>query len=346
MLAMLMTVSSLTFAQEKVDRMPKISGFVQGLYQADFNQDFDLQENTFRARRVRLSVSGNLTKNLTYKIQGDFSRSPMLVDALVKYKFNDAIAIQAGQFKIPFTMETAINPLNLEIFDYGEVISKMVGYKDVCGVGAIGRDLGIMVSGKLFKVESNSKEFHLVEYAAGVFNGNGANVVDNNNRKDISARIEFHPWLKDLTLTGSIYNGEFAIKEKNKDTVYGDRNRWSFGAQFKNEKVVVRAEYVGGETGQNTSLAEFDNLKSTGYYAVAGYNFNLGKNKTQVLMPVLRYDYMNENTDGTDKGKNIFTVGVNYWPIGCLNFKLDYSLISPESGDKSHRIAALLSYKF
>ena len=144
MLAMLMTVSSLTFAQEKVDRMPKISGFVQGLYQADFNQDFDLQENTFRARRVRLSVSGNLTKNLTYKIQGDFSRSPMLVDALVKYKFNDAIAIQAGQFKIPFTMETAINPLNLEIFDYGEVISKMVGYKDVCGVGAIDRDLGIM----------------------------------------------------------------------------------------------------------------------------------------------------------------------------------------------------------
>ena len=72
--------------KEKVDRMPKISGFVQGMYQADFNKDFKLDDNTFSMRRVRMSIEGNLTKSLTYKIQGDFLRKPMLVDAFVKYK--------------------------------------------------------------------------------------------------------------------------------------------------------------------------------------------------------------------------------------------------------------------
>ena len=61
--------------------MPRISGFVQGMYQANLNEDGNLVDNTFRMRRVRLSVDGTLFKGLTYKIQGDFVRSPMLVDA-------------------------------------------------------------------------------------------------------------------------------------------------------------------------------------------------------------------------------------------------------------------------
>ena len=82
---------------------PKISGFVQGLWQGNLNKDFKVVDNTFQARRVRLSVDGTLVKGLTYKIQGDFTRKPMLVDAYVKYKACDAFAIQIGQYKIPFT---------------------------------------------------------------------------------------------------------------------------------------------------------------------------------------------------------------------------------------------------
>ena len=55
---------------------PKFSGFVQGLYQAKLNDDFELSSNTWRMRRVRLSVEGKFTNTLSYKIQGDFSRSP------------------------------------------------------------------------------------------------------------------------------------------------------------------------------------------------------------------------------------------------------------------------------
>ena len=70
----------------KIDRMPKISGFVQGMYQANLNADGELIDNTFRMRRVRMSIDGALFKGLTYKIQGDFVNSPFLVDAYLKYK--------------------------------------------------------------------------------------------------------------------------------------------------------------------------------------------------------------------------------------------------------------------
>ena len=106
--------------------MPRISGFVQGMYQANLSDKGELIDNTLRMRRVRLSVDGNLSKTVSYKIQGDFSRSPMLVDAFIKYKPCREFAIQVGQFKTPFTIESPINPVNLEIFDYGESVQQLV----------------------------------------------------------------------------------------------------------------------------------------------------------------------------------------------------------------------------
>ena len=317
---------------------PKISGFVQGFYQANLDKDGKLEDNTLRMRRVRLSVDGKFTKSLSYKIQGDLVNSPMLVDAYVKYKPCNEFAIQFGQFKVPFSLENPINPVNLEIFDYGESVQKLVGYNDVSGVGGIGRDIGIMASGDLFKVEG--KDFSIVTYSIGVFNGNGPvnfkkneKALDDNNRKDIVGRLEIRPMLKALTLTGSYYNGQYNVN----DTTLGARNRWSAGAQYNDGDLVVRAEYLSGLTNQ---------MVSQGYYAVAGYNFRFGKDNSQKLMPVLRYEHFAKDVDIANGGTNYYTVGINYWPVKSLNFKLDYSLIQPEKGDNSHRIVGILSFKF
>ena len=353
--------------QGKVDRMPKISGFVQGMYLANFDEDFKFTDNTFRMRRVRMSVEGNLAKGLTYKIQGDFSRSPMLVDAFLKYKPCNEFAIQVGQFKTPFSIESPINPVNLEIFDYGESVQKLVGYSDVCGVGSLGRDLGIMATGSLFPVETqNGDKFGIVDYSLGVFNGNGANQLDNNNRKDIVGRLEVHPGLKALTLSGSYYYGMYRNTTVEDEiaangvargkTVFpnGVRNRWAAGIQYNDDKLVLRGEYISGQTGckiggldeHGDALILDQILNSKGYYAVAGYNFAIGKDKSQRLMPVLRYEHFDQVNSALLENTNWYTVGINYWPIKSLNFKLDYSLIQKESGSNSHRVVGILSYKF
>ena len=323
--------------------MPKISGFVQGMYQANLTDEGELSSNTFRMRRVRLSVDGNLSPWVSYKLQGDFTRSPMLVDAYVKFKSCDAFAVQVGQFKTPFTIESPINPVNLEIFDYGEIIQQLGGYKDVCGVGGLGRDIGVMATGKLFPVKGEEGiKYHIVDYAVGVFNGNGPVTTDNNNRKDIVGRLEVHPGLKDMTLSGSYYYGKYTKD----DNVNCTRNRWAAGAQYNDGKLVLRGEYVGGETGRWTELEENSLYNSNGYYAQAGYYFALGKDHSQKLMPVLRYEHFTADDAITNGGTNWYTAGINYWPLKSVNFKLDYSLVQKESGTNSHRVVGILSYKF
>ena len=348
--------------------MPKISGFVQGMYQADLNNDFELQDNTFRMRRVRLSVDGHLSKTVSYKIQGDFTRSPMLVDAYLKYKPCREFAIQVGQFKTPFTLESPINPVNLEIFDYGEAVQQLVGYKDVCGVGALGRDLGVMATGSLFPVKGEEGyKYSIVDYAVGVFNGNGANNLDNNNRKDIVGRLEVHPGMKDLTLSGSYYYGKYYKDED----FNGTRNRWAAGLQYNDGKLVIRGEYLNGTTGYQGFEGEEapKQFNSKGYYAVAGYNFQFGKEgKEQKLMPVLRYEHFEQQTGvlglhtadyviymlpNFSAPTSYYTVGINYWPLKSVNFKLDYSFIDGYKNvegifnkNHSHRVVGILSYKF
>ena len=320
--------------------MPRISGFVQGMYQANLSDEGELKDNTLRMRRVRLSVDGNLSKTVSYKIQGDFTRSPMLVDAFIKYKPCREFAIQVGQFKTPFTIESPINPVNLEIFDYGEAVQQLGGYKDVCGVGALGRDLGVMATGSLFPVEGEEGyKYSIVDYSIGVFNGNGANNLDNNNSKDLVGRLDVHPGLKDLTLSGSYYYGKY-----NKDDVYyGTRNRWAAGVQYNDGKFLLRGEYISGKTGQLPTVIPEDYFYSNGYYGVVGYNFQAGEQK---IMPVLRYEHFTKDASIVNGGTNWYTAGINYWPLKSVNCKLDYSLIQKEAGGNSHRVVAMVSYKF
>ncbi len=322
--------------------MPRISGFVQGMYQANLSDEGELKDNTLRMRRVRLSVDGNLSKTVSYKIQGDFTRSPMLVDAYVKYKPCREFAIQLGQFKTPFTIESPINPVNLEIFDYGEAVQQLGGYKDVCGVGALGRDLGLMATGSLFPVEGEEGyKYSIVDYSIGVFNGNGANNLDNNNSKDLVGRLDVHPGLKEITLSGSYYYGKYT-KDENIDCT---RNRWAAGAQYNDGKFLLRGEYIGGKTGYAPSLIPEDlgYYNSNGYYGVVGYNFQAGEQK---IMPVLRYEHFTKDASIVNGGTNWYTAGINYWPLKSVNCKLDYSLIQKEAGGNSHRVVAMVSYKF
>ena len=334
--------------------MPKISGFVQGFYTANMDEDGALQDNEFKIRRARLSIDGKFGKGFSYKLQGDFSSSPALVDAYLKYKACDAFAIQIGQFKTPFSLESPINPVNLEIYDYGESISKLVGYKDVCGVGKLGRDIGVMATGDLIRIKD--KDYSIINYAIGVFNGNGANALDNNNRKDIVGRLNVHPGLKDLTLSGSYYYGKYSTDVVDR----GSRNRWTAGAQYNDGNLIVRAEYLSGSTGYNTVvdstnvIISEDLFNSNGYYAVAGYNFKLGKNKSQQLMPVFRYEHFTKDVSIEKSGTTFYTVGLSYWPIKYVNLKVNYQLIenyqktAVDTYDKvfANRVVAAVNFKF
>jgi len=338
-LSLLMIFSGLTFAQDKV----KVSGFVQGLYQMDV--DDSITDNTFRMRRVRMSVGGNLNKVISYKIQGDFGSQPILVDAYVKAKFCNAFSVQVGQFKVPFSIESPINPVDLEAVDYGEAINKLVGYKDVSGIGKIGRDIGIMFTGGFGAVTpEGGKPYNLVTYNIGIFNGAGPNQTDGNNRKDIVGRIDIRP-MAPLTLSASYYNGDFGYK----------RVRYGFGAKYDDGNFVARTEYINGSTGCALDpVTNLDYFNSNGMYAVAGYwvNFKCGDNEQKIL-PFVRYDHFAEDINVDTDPYDHFTIGVNYLPYKFLSVKFNYILIEKKVNNAgtienkaSNCMKFMVSYKF
>lgn len=355
-LAALMIVSSLTFAQENV----KVSGFVQGLYQVDI-KDKDNIDNSFRMRRVRMSISGDLNKVISYKIQGDFSSTPTLVDAFVKAKFCDAFAVQFGQFKLPFSIESPINPVDLEAVDYGDVINKLVGYSDVCGVGGLGRDLGLMFTGKFMKIGKD--EHYMFDYSVGVFNGTGpykygSNSKDDNREKEFVGRLNIKP-IKSVTASFSYYTGHYGPEALK-------RNRIGFGAEFNNNKVVARTEFISGKTGTSTEIldengdvigSEIGSYESVGMYSVAGYWFDFTCHENPMrLLPFVRYDYFAKDAEAKVGQYGIFTFGANFLPYKFLSLKVNYQLrqdtvykegsIEDTEGKTSHCIKCMVSYKF
>lgn len=341
LLAILLCISVLAFAQEKKNEwIPKVSGFAQVRYDANFDKDFNITNSTFFMQRVCVNFDGKFTDKLSYRVGGDFIRKPALTDAYLKYAICDAFVIQAGQMKIPFTIENQFNPaFGCELFDYATVIKQLSGYEGgITGIGALGRDLGVMASGKILS--------GWVEYSIGIFNGNGINNNDNNLDKDFIGKLDIHPWIQELTITGSYQNGNYICDT----TMYGKNNRWSAGIQYKTDRIVFRSEYIGGKTGRMdyTDILNPENkpFNSNGFYAVAGYWFNLGKEGTQKIMPAIRYERLVKD-ENIDKGAvSYYTAGVCYMPIKYVNVKLNYQLTQPETGDKSHAIVAMLNLRF
>ena len=125
----------------------------------------------------------------------------------------------------------------------------------------------------------------------------------------------------------------------------GDNNRWSAGIQYKSDRIVLRSEYIGGSTGRMDYIEDTNKpFNSNGFYAVAGYWFNI--TETQRLMPVVRYERFNKD-EAVEKGAVTYiTAGVYYLPLKQVNFKLNYQLVKPETGDQAHNIVAILNFKF
>ena len=276
--------------------LPKISGYVMGRY--TYNGD----ESTFRLRRVRVSLAGDITPKLDYKFQAELS-SFKLLDAYFNYKPFDELKIKAGQFKVPFTIEnTDYTPTKMILMDHPMVLDRLVGSSEKIGettLKSTGRELGIDVHGTLFD--------GVLNYDVAVFNGAGLNTTDNNKSKDVVARLKLTP-VKGLTLSGSYYWGEYG-KE------FYARERFSVGGVYDCTNFVVRAEYVGGVTG-----FESGEIDSEGWYALAGWRFKEGK-----WLVAARYDTFTENTDMRSATEQTnYTLGLAWKPLKFLRLQANY----------------------
>ncbi|MEG0011640.1 MAG: porin [Muribaculaceae bacterium] len=285
-----------------IDRLPRISGYMRIGYEYDDNS------SNFFVKNARIDVNGTFLKKFDYRLCVDFV-NPKILEARIRYNLFNELRFCIGQFKIPFSLGNTYSHIAEECISYPLVLSRLVGYDDVSGMKASGRDIGASIYGGFFKTR---KGFNMIEYAVGVFNGNGMNLNDNNKSKDLSGRLTLQP-AEGLKISGSYYWGEYGVD-------YSKRTRYCVGASYNGRYVNARGEYIAGTTGT---------INSDGCYVMIEGKI------TAKLKPVFRYDLFTEDK-AIGLNQSNYTAGISYRPfkylrIQCNYVRQTYSEINPSS---------------
>lgn len=333
-----------------------IGGWIDGQYRMDIGEDD--KNSSFQVRRARVDVKGRLSQLVDFRLQVDMSSAPKLIDAYMRLSFVPALTLQVGQFKIPFSLENILSPLDLELADNAQVISALSGYKDVTGIAsyANGRDIGLMLSGILLSADVRGVRTSIIKYDIGLFGGGGINVAPSGWGKDVVARILLCPYVKNLTVSASVYWGKYDLPHI---TAIGDelsmRRRVAAGAQYVDESIVLRGEYLWGYTGMetldaSTGLYGLDTVATRGCYITASRWFATGKMSESGfaprIRPIVRWDYYTKDTKvGT--ASTYYWAGVEWWLEKHLRFQLAYRINrNDNTGNFNHRLTAMTTVRF
>jgi phosphate-selective porin OprO and OprP len=286
-------------------KLLQIGGLLQERYQGFEQKGVN---NAFDLHRARLIISGNVTDDWSYFTQTELGGTGVkLVDAYTAYKVADYLKFTAGQFKIPFSLESLTGDAQLEFIDRSQAVEALVGRsKDVIG-NQQGRDIGIQVSGNFAKVN----DLYLFDYSLGLFNGAGYDVTtDNNDHKDFVGRLGVHP-LKGLDFGGSIYEGEDIPLSTATvpNPVTQARNRYGFDGRYVLGALSLTAEYVHGTDGA---------IRKDGWFGQVGYYV------IPQIQLVAKYDTYDPNKVKTTDRSNIYIGGVNFVFNKYTRLAIDY----------------------
>jgi phosphate-selective porin OprO/OprP len=258
----------------------------------------------FDIRRARLDFKGAITNKWDYELYVEFAGTPALLDGYTTYKIADYLKVTAGQFKIPFSIESLTSDSQLELLDRSQVEESLnARSKDVLG-NQNGRDIGAQISGSFLKYNGN----YLFDYSLAILNGNGYDkTADNNKNKDLSGRLTFHP-INNLAISYDFYQGNDIWGTS---TLTQKRNRRGVDARYVKGPLSITAEYDRG-----TDAALYRN----GWYAQAAY-FIIPKK----LQLAAKYDtYHPTNTISTDR-TNWYIGGINYFFNQWTKLYIDYT---------------------
>ncbi len=332
-----------SMAQAKGDEVfskPKFSGYMMGQYQATI-KDGD-NSNGFNLRIARMSVTGRVMKDFEYKIQGQINgntstmgESPRIVDLYTEWQKYPFAKVKVGQFKRPFTFENPMNPIDQGFMGYSQNISKLAGFSDRhLNHSSNGRDIGIQLQGDLFKTESGRSLLH---YQVGVFNGQGINVKDVDNKKDIIGGAWVSP-IKGLRIGAFGWTGSYARKDGAK-IVSLNQHRYAFSVEYKNADWQLRSEYIHS-TGaafkasdeNDPTINEGVGTKADGVYALCIAPIIKGK-----LRGKARYDLYRKSADWTSS-RTQYEVGLNWLLHKNLEIQSEYALINDRSLAKNYSV--------
>jgi len=313
-LILFVLLTSLTFAQIN-SKTSNWNGYAQ----------FRLYKNNnslqgFKIRRAKLWVKGNIpnTSSFSYKVMGIFKYGKTgyfgLLDVFGSYKFGLGY-LRFGQQIPEFSLQRMQPDWKIPVVERATVINRMIP-----AAQSFARDLGLQVHLNLL-----NKNWQV---AAGVFNGDGANLKSHSSSNFLytlrtSLKIDFSQnyflHLGSSVMYRNAVNSDFSLIFGNNNSYSGDDFRFGFEALLNLNKIEIQAEYIG---------ANFNGEKAHGYYVYANYNFT---KKNQFVLSTQQLVDLNEKTiddPWLNVGYNHLFAGhdVKLMVSGGTQFNNNYSL--------------------
>jgi phosphate-selective porin len=252
--------------------------------------DTDDAETDLARRRV--SLEGEIGGVLAFEVARELTGENPWRDVYVDYRQFDVFQVQAGKFKLPFSLDENTGPANLD-FVYRSLAARIL---------APGRDRGVMFHGRFLH--------RIVRYEAGVFDHDGRNARTRNpervaGERAIAGRVVAQPFRSSksaaadlqigLAVTSSkvplglrSLRGRTTFEETFFDPdlwVQGLRRRTGFELRWRPGPFSLKAEYIRVTTerrGQSVEDADLSPLSATGWY-VSGTWVMTGENKADGL---------------------------------------------------------------
>ncbi|MCR5157844.1 MAG: OprO/OprP family phosphate-selective porin [Prevotella sp.] len=318
-------------AQIQLSENVKLSGY--GMLQYQGNDKKDAEENTFNLRLMRLILDGKI-KDFDWRVQvqgtnvkGPGEPTVQLVDLYAEWARYKFFKVRAGQFKRAFTFENPTHPITQGWYSYAMVVNNLSGFGDRTGEKSSGgRDIGLQVQGDLFPLASGRSLLH---YQVGVYNGEGINQKDKDNRKDIIGGAWIMP-ISGLRIGGFGWTGSRAD--------VGGKNRYALSAEYDKNEWTFRTEYIHSQGwGADKSLG----TKADGFYA-----FGIVPVVKSKLHAKARYNVYRPAKEWASS-KTMYEVGFNYFFTKNLQLNAEYARVNERIGHHNYNFVDVeLDFRF
>ena len=316
----------------------KFSGY--GMLQYQGQDPEGNHSNTFNLRLARFILDGKIGDfDWRAQIQGTNATGPgqptvQLVDLYAEWRKHPEFKIRVGQFKRAFTYENPTHPITQGWRGYADVINKLSAFGDRTGEKSSGgRDIGIQFAGDLFPNANGRRLFH---YQVGIYNGEGVNQKDMDNRKDLIAGAWVMP-IKGVRVGAFGWTGS---RGGMLDPLTGEKrsiekNRYCLSAEYDLNEYTFRAEYIHSQgwgassPGNNSRVIDYSKGdKADGWYVFGIVPLIKGK-----LHAKARYQsYRNQKEWATSV--NQVECGLNYFFTKNLELHMEYSHVNDRSKAK------------
>ena len=300
---------------------PRLTGTRSG--DPDASDEDTFSDTGLRLRRALLTANGSVGGVVQYRFRlnlagglaftdadgkAQLSMRPALDDAQLTFALSEPLQLIIGQWKVPFSLSQAMSDTSLLLPDRPVVIDGFkYGDVEIDGFGW-SRDAGVALAGNVAGKR--------LEYAVGVFNGDGTNVWPGDDAPLIAGRAQVAPLgefkYDEVDLArGPLRIAVGASGSWNQHPTYGED-----GAAGDPETILrlggdLRAAVGGlsvqGEVISGTTSTADGDTRSLGAYALAGYALPIG------VAPGVRWSRLDPSAEDEDDALTQIEGVVNWY---------------------------------